>query len=282
MKVSLIGYGEAGQIFAGNLKGVGVRVWDTAPDVLMQAGCGAAKNAAQVAAGADLVICAVTAAQTVPAAAAAAPGLAPGTWYLDVNSASPVMKQSAALIISQAGGRYVEAAIMSPLPPKLLATSILIGGPHGEAFLDVAARIGFTAMEFFSPEVGQAAATKMCRSVMVKGVEALLLEALMTARRHRVEETVIASLTDLFPGPDWRTLAQYMISRTLAHGARRAEEMREVAATVEAAGGRPLMSLAIAEHQDWAATCGVTADQRDLTTMLDALLAALKDEEAQC
>ncbi len=282
MKVTLIGYGEAGQIFAAGLTGFGIRVWDAAPKVLARAGCGGANNAEQAAAGADVVICAVTAAQTVAAAAAAAPGLAPGTWYLDVNSASPVMKQSAALIVGQSGGCYIDAAVMSPLAPKGLATPMLIGGPDGEAFLEVARKLGFTGMTYFSSEVGPAAAAKMCRSVMVKGVETLLLEALVTARSYGVEETVIGSLTDLFPGPDWRELAHYMISRSLEHGTRRAEEMREVAETVDGAGVGALMSAASAERQHWAGACGVAANHPDLAAMLDDLLTALRCGKAAC
>ena len=96
--------------------------------------------------------------------------------------------------------------------------------------------LGFTGASVFAREVGKASAAKMCRSVMVKGMEALLTESLLTARRHGVEETVLASLKDLFPAADWRKLAQYMISRSLIHGKRRAEEMREVAQTVKNAG----------------------------------------------
>ena len=80
----------------------------------------------------------------------------------------------------------------------------------------------------------------MCRSVIVKGLEALLAESLLTARRHGVEEAVLASLPDLFPVGDWRKLARYMISRSLQHGRRRAEEMREAARTVAEAGVEPL------------------------------------------
>ena len=71
---------------------------------------------------------------------------------------------------------------------------------------------------------------------MIKGIEALLTESLLAARKHGVEDTVLASLQDLLPGVEWRKLAQYMISRSLIHGTRRAEEMREVAHTVANAG----------------------------------------------
>ncbi len=138
------------------------------------------------------------------------------------------MKKQAAAIIDGVGGRYVEAAVMTPFPPKRIASPMLLGGSHAEAFLARATPLGFKA-KVFSSEVGQASATKMCRSVMIKGIEALLMESMLTARHYGVEKTVLESLSDLLPVGDWEKLARYMISRSLEHGVRRAEEMREVA-----------------------------------------------------
>ncbi len=187
----------------------------------------------------ELVLCAVTAANDLAAARSVVPGLARGTFYVDLNSASPGTKARAAAIIEDAGGRYVEAAVMTPFPPKRIASPMLLGGPHAEAFAARAAPLGFQA-KVFSPEIGKASATKMCRSVMIKGIEALLMEvdadgAGITAS----EATVLDSLSDLLPVGDWEKLARYMISRSLEHGTRRAEEMREVANTVREAGVVP-------------------------------------------
>ncbi|MGL6214912.1 DUF1932 domain-containing protein [Billgrantia desiderata] len=101
-----------------------------------------------------------------------------------------------------------------------------------------------------SGEVGVASAIKMCRSVMIKGLEALTTECLFTARHYGAEEEVLASLQASFPGMGWdAALPHYLISRVAEHGWRRAEEMEEVAETVRAAGGEPHMSQAIAKVQ---------------------------------
>src|SRR5256885_9989776 len=102
-----------------------------------------------------------------------------------------------------------------------------LGGPHARVCLPLAHSLGFADAEVYSDAIGAASAAKMCRSVIIKGMEALLAESLLTARRHGVEDAVLASLQDLFPARDWRSLARYMISRSLQHGRRRAEEMRE-------------------------------------------------------
>jgi 3-hydroxyisobutyrate dehydrogenase-like beta-hydroxyacid dehydrogenase len=147
---------------------------------------------------------------------------------------------------------------------------MLLGGPHASDFLERARPLGFSA-EVFSAVVGQASAAKMCRSVIIKGLEALLMESMLTARSNGVEDAVLASLSDLLPVGDWPKLARYMISRSLEHGVRRAEEMREAARTVAEAEVEPLMSRSIAERQDWAALRRAALAQDDLGAMLDAI-----------
>jgi 3-hydroxyisobutyrate dehydrogenase-like beta-hydroxyacid dehydrogenase len=165
---------------------------------------------------------------------------------------------------------------MTPFPPKRIASPTLLGGPHAKDFLERARPLG-VAMTVASERVGVASVTKMCRSVIIKGLESLLSESMLSARRYGVENEVLASLSDLLPVGDWERLARYMISRSLEHGARRAEEMREAARTVREAGVVPLMSAACAERQDWAAA-HKDALRDDLAGMLDALLKDIDSE----
>ncbi|KJV10525.1 hypothetical protein VZ95_04300 [Elstera litoralis] len=282
MSIALIGFGEVGQILADDIKDRAVlTVWDTqfadpAASPRRAAtvrGLALPASAVEAVAGADLILSAVTAAQTLAAAEAVAEGIAPGARYLDLNSASPGQKAAAARAIGARGGVYVEGAVMAPFPPKRLATPILLGGPNGQAALPELAALGFAGAKFFSETLGQASAAKMCRSVMIKGIEALLTESLLAARHYGVEQTVLTSLDDLLPGPDWPTLARYMISRSLVHGRRRAEEMREVARTVSEAGGPSWMSAATAVRQDWAPQFHTADRAETLTALLDAIRA---------
>jgi 3-hydroxyisobutyrate dehydrogenase-like beta-hydroxyacid dehydrogenase len=131
--------------------------------------------------------------------------------------------------------------------------------------------LGFAGAGFYSDTYGQAAAAKLCRSIVIKGMEALRAESLLAARHYRVEDSVLASLSNLLPAPDWPERARYMISRALEHGVRRAEEMREAARTVEEAGLAPLLSEAIAQRQAWAARFADALGHEDLVAMLDAI-----------
>lgn len=279
--VALIGFGEVGVTLADALVAQGARIttWDikfedgaSKPSQAVHARpIDRAQSAPEAVHDAALVISAVTAAQTESAAADTASGLTKQAVYLDLNSASPEAKRAAAGLINATGAHYVEAAVMAPIHPKGIATPMLLGGPHAHAALPVLQELGFAGASFFSKVYGQAAAAKLCRSIMVKGVEALLTESLLAARHYGVEQTVLASLSNLLPAPNWPELAHYMVSRALEHGARRAEELRESARTVADAGLSPLMSDAIAARQEWAAAYDAALSTQDLTAMLDAI-----------
>jgi 3-hydroxyisobutyrate dehydrogenase-like beta-hydroxyacid dehydrogenase len=284
-RIALIGLGEVGQVLASDLHrsgGVELCAWDR---LIMVEGSEpsraaraltfvrAARSMAEAVSGSSMVICAVTAGECRAAAGEAAPALTRGPFYLDLNSVSPRTRVEAARTIEAAGGCYVEAAVMSPIAPKRIASPMWLGGPHAKAFLPLAQSLGFAGANVYSEAIGAASAAKMCRSVIIKGMEALLAESLLTARRHGVEDAVLASLQNLFPVGDWRSLARYMISRSLQHGRRRAEEMREAVKTVAEAGFEPWMSRGSVERQEWAAQHAEALSEEALTDMLDHILA---------
>ena len=284
-RICLLGFGEVGQTLATDLCERGFEnlvAWDLKfaardGDLAKRARAASvevADSAQHAAAGASLVLSAVTAAQAVAAAQSFAPHLGANTFFVDLNSASPSAKQQAQAAIDAGSGRYVEAVIMAPIAPKRIASPILLGGPHAHELETFARKLGFSGVDVFSDRVGQASAAKMCRSVIIKGLESLLTESLLSARHYGVEEAVIESLHNLLPGQDWRSLARYMISRSLLHGVRRAEEMREVALTVGESGLSPWMSSACAERQEWAAQFREHAAEESLEAMLDRLRAA--------
>ncbi|GAB3114034.1 NAD(P)-dependent oxidoreductase [Aestuariicella hydrocarbonica] len=291
-KICLLGFGEVGQALAADLLAQGpflelcafdkqFLVADSPAAQALQAHSGvkAALWADQAAQGCQLVISAVTAAQALAAAESVLPGLEAGAFFLELNSVSPGTKQAVADKVAAAGGRFVEASIMSPIEPKRLQAPILLGGAHAREFLPLGLQLGFAGMQFCSDALGQAAATKMCRSVMIKGMEALLTESLLSARHYGVEQTVLESLNNLFPLPNWPEHARYMISRSLEHGVRRAEEMREVCLTVSEAGIDPLMSQGCVERQAWAAQFKDALQQDDLNPMLDAIIHQNQSQE---
>jgi 3-hydroxyisobutyrate dehydrogenase len=266
LRVGLVGYGEVGGIFAAALARAGVAhvgafdvlvgdaAWAAkAGDRAGRDGVALASSTRDAVADCRLVISAVTAAATGAAATQIAEACSAHAFVLDINSASPRAKQGCADVVAQAGGRYVEAAVMTSVPPHGIAVPMLLGGPHAEAAQPLLAKLGFNA-SIGSPSYGVVSAVKLCRSVVIKGMEALAIESLLSARRYGVEREVLASLAETFPGLDWERQAGWFWRRVVQHGKRRAEEMREAAVTVRDAGIEPRMATATAGTQAWVAS----------------------------
>lgn len=264
--IGLLGYGEVGKIFAAGLRGQpgvsSLGAWDlkfAAPQTRQAetahadaAGITAHGSLAALCAASDLVISAVTASNTLVAAREAASHMAPGCVFLDLNSASPGTKQEAAAAVERVGARYVEAGVMTSVPPYGIEVPMVLGGPCAADLAAVLARWGMDAKPV-SDRLGVASAIKMCRSVMIKGLEALVIESYAAARSYGVEDHVLPTLAETFPSIDWASQGAYFFSRVVQHGKRRAEEMREAANTVREAGFEPFMAAAIADRQQWVA-----------------------------
>jgi 3-hydroxyisobutyrate dehydrogenase-like beta-hydroxyacid dehydrogenase len=215
----------------------------------------------------NLIISAVTASNTLDVAQEVARFIRPGTVFLDMNSASPGTKIAASHVIEEAGAQYVEAGVMTSVPPYGIAVPMLLGGRHAARLADRLRPVGLNLTPV-SDKIGVASATKMARSIMIKGMEALVIESYTTARKYGVEDAMLATMKETFPGIDWQQQGAYFFSRVVQHGKRRAEEMREAANTVQEAGFQPIMAAAIAEKHDWVAGIGKDAPWQEYADRL--------------
>jgi 3-hydroxyisobutyrate dehydrogenase-like beta-hydroxyacid dehydrogenase len=295
-RIGVVGYGEVGRIFAAGLKPQvsEVAAWDLkfADVATAQAqrehasgqGVRACGSMRELCEASDLVISAVTASNTLAVAQEAAPFLRAGSVFLDLNSASPGTKQQAAAAVQAHGAHYLEAGVMTSVPPYGIQVPMLLGGAKADELAQLLGSWGLDA-KAVSEKLGVASAIKMCRSVMIKGLEALVIESYATARAYGVEDHVLPTLQETFPSIDWHQQGAYFFSRVVQHGQRRAEEMREAANTVQEAGFAPLMTAAIAEKQQWVADLAREGVFRELAKgarwqeYADCLLAARKPEQ---
>jgi 3-hydroxyisobutyrate dehydrogenase-like beta-hydroxyacid dehydrogenase len=281
--ITLIGFGEAAEAFrmgwnhaASTVRAFDVKSLDPAQATLMAERCRAAgveccSALAEALAGARLVLSLVTAEQALAAARAAAPHIAQGTLWLDGNSCSPGTKRAAAAAIEQGGGRYVDMAIMAPVYPLKHQTPVLLAGPEADEAAAALRRLGM-ALEVVGRTVGEASMIKMLRSVMVKGIEALTAECILAARRAGVEAAVLASLQASDPALEWKKRAAYNLERMMVHGARRAAEMREVAATLRELGLPDRLAAATATWQDEVGALCLEGGAADLAARADRIL----------
>lgn len=259
-RIAIIGFGEAGLIFAQDLAGAAqITVWDkkfvnqeTAHlrGRAKQIGVRPADSLTDVLIDADLILSFVTASNALDVAEQAAPLMCAGQVFLDFNSVSPVTKRAAGHAIAKGAGEYLDVAVMAPVPPKRLDTPLLMGGRGAPHVASLLTSLGCSNVHAASENIGDVSAIKMCRSVMIKGLEALTTECLSAARQYGVEQVVLASLHASFPSLGWNDqLPHYLISRVAEHGLRRSEEMREVVKTLEDAGVTASMSNATQKVQ---------------------------------
>jgi 3-hydroxyisobutyrate dehydrogenase-like beta-hydroxyacid dehydrogenase len=288
LHIGFVGLGEAGSRLASGLRSVGIKhlaAYDLhthTPGRGERIQARAAENAVTLcaspeglAADSEVILSVVTASSAVEAAAQIAPYLSSQHLYADLNSVSPETKRTVGQIVSDTGARFVEVAVMAPVPPLGHKVPMLLGGEHAAAFVSLFAPYGLQ-LEIVSAQIGSAVAVKMCRSVVVKGLEALLFECVLGATKYGVDERVFASLEASWPGMNWSKLAGYCMGRVLEHGERRARELEEVAATLRAAGIEPLMAEAIVKRQDWGAQLGLLAQfegklPNDYATLAEAI-----------
>jgi 3-hydroxyisobutyrate dehydrogenase-like beta-hydroxyacid dehydrogenase len=266
--IGFIGFGEAGSHIAKGLKSAGItqifafdidshRVRHTAQEI----GIPLLESNRELSRSAQIIFSTVTCARALEAANQTASFLTPQHIYADLNSVSPAVKQQIELLIIASGAAFVEAAVMSPVRPHGHRSPMLLGGCSAPQFAEMMSTYGMR-MEVISEKVGAAAATKMFRSIIVKGLEALMLECVLAATPYGADERVFSSLSESFPGIDWQRLANYMVSRVIVHSERRAREMEEVAETLREIGIEPIMAEAAARRQDWCAKLDISSQFR--------------------
>jgi 3-hydroxyisobutyrate dehydrogenase-like beta-hydroxyacid dehydrogenase len=287
-----IGFGEAGQAIAAGLREAGVEriaAWDILflrpqgarlKDAGAAIGVRCAASAAEALHGADIIVSAVTAADSVAAAQSVKPHVSGKPFFLDINSVSPARKQETAKLLGD-GARYVDVAVLGPIHPARHQTPMLLAGADAAAVAPILSALGMR-VTVGSVEIGAAAAIKMVRSVMIKGIEALTYECFLAAARAGVVEEVAASLKNNFPGLDWKKLIPYNLERMARHGERRAAEMEEVVAMLPELGVEPLMAAATVKRQRDMGRIGQQASvrgvlEKDGVTILNAVSTAARD-----
>jgi 3-hydroxyisobutyrate dehydrogenase-like beta-hydroxyacid dehydrogenase len=292
-RLCFIGFGEAGQAIASGLREAGVEqisAWDilfphddgaTLKAAGTAMGARVATSAADAVVNSDIIVAAVTASSSYAAAQSVAPHIAGNPYYLDINSVSPGRKKDTAALLGGVA-RYVDVAILAPIHPKKHKTSLLLAGEHAHSVLPLLVDELEMQGAIASDEVGAAAALKMIRSVMIKGIEALTAECFLAAQRAGITEEVAASLKNNYPTLDWGKVIDYNLERMASHGIRRADEMEQSAVTLTEIGIEPLMTNGTVARQRRMGELGKqdairTAKTQGRAAILDAINKATKD-----
>ncbi|HJU22398.1 MAG TPA: DUF1932 domain-containing protein [Casimicrobiaceae bacterium] len=233
-----IGFGEVASRFSAALQAHGARVlaFDVlldrpdGRDVLIRRARGQPPDLvplADLASRADIVLSTVTTNVAVDAAKAAAPLLHRGQIFVDLNATSPAIKREIASIIDASGADFVEGAILSAVGVMGAKSKVLLCGARAD---EVAAAMSDLGLDFhaYGIEIGRASSFKMLRSVFSKGLEALLVECLLAARRAGIEHDLWREIVATMDAASFDEVGgNWIRTHATAHG-RRYHEMLQV------------------------------------------------------
>ena len=244
-RIALLGLGEAGRMFATGLATTADVVgWDPfvteAPPGVRLAGSGA-----EAVAGAQIVLALTTAVHSESSLSITIEAAAPGTLHADCATAEPSLKLALAERAAASGLRFADVAIMAPVRRGADATPLLLAGPGAADLAGVLTTAGMPVTVVDGP-AGDAAARKLLRSMLVKGLTGVMVESLRTSENLGVSDWFAEHLVETVVGLD-RVALSGLLDGTARHSARRIEEMEAAAAMAETAGGRAEISRAVAD-----------------------------------
>jgi len=268
VKLGFIGFGEAAFNISMGLKSEGLggiiaydKYWNSEPRselICKRAGEAAVELLPSLQAlveKSDIVISAVSADMAVSLAREAKPFLREGKIYVDLNATSPMTKEEVDNIISPAA-LFVDCAVMGPVPTYQHKVPVSVSGKGAGAFFEKMSSYGMNITLMEAP-AGSASASKMFRSIFMKGFVTILLEMLVAAQKYQVADDVLMSVNETLTGGPLLEVINGLVNRGVIHSERREHEMDEVIATLDTIGVDATMSKATKDKLRWCTNLGL-------------------------
>jgi 3-hydroxyisobutyrate dehydrogenase-like beta-hydroxyacid dehydrogenase len=221
--ICVLGLGEAGSRIAPGLAAAGAIVHAFDPKVSPPAEVEGFSSDADAARGASLVMALTSAHEAVETLELALPGMAAGTIYADLNTASAGLKTTLAAIAARAGAAFADVALMAPVPELGLRTPMLVSGPAAADYASLLSALGATVTLLDGPP-GMAATRKLLRSVFYKGLAAAVTEALRAGSVAGCEDWLRNDISQVLAGASAATVDR-LEEGSIRHARRRRDEM---------------------------------------------------------
>ncbi|PZW39351.1 3-hydroxyisobutyrate dehydrogenase-like beta-hydroxyacid dehydrogenase [Humitalea rosea] len=271
--IGFVGFGEAAQCFARHFSGQGVAGMlvfcegaTNRPPYSPAFRASVAAHGARLvdslealAAAADIIVSAVVVATAAGVGQAIAAAARPGALVVDINAATPSAKRLVAEAVAARGGQYVDANLMGAVGLYGPAVPLYCSGSGMARFIATFAPLGLV-IEDAGPEAGTAAAVKMLRSVVTKGIEALVMEALTAASAAGVRQEALRGICGPMDATSFSTFVDMCVRTDVLHAERRAVEMDGVIEGLRELGLDPVMTVATAARLRASAALGLRAE----------------------
>ena len=267
-KLGFIGFGEAAYNITVGLKSEGFeniaaydKYWNIEPqsdlivDRAKETGINLFPSLQELVENSDMILSAVSADMALPLAQEAKPFLKEGQIYVDLNATSPMTKEGIDSIISPEN-LFVDCAVMGPVPSNKHKVPICVSGSGAKMFSEAMAPYGMN-ITFMDAPAGSASASKMFRSIFMKGFVMVILEMLVAANEYKVADDVLMSVKETLTAGPLLEVINGLVGRGVIHSERREHEMDEVIATLETINVDGIMSRASKAKLNWCTKLGL-------------------------
>lgn len=240
-RVAVFGLGEAGGLIAGDLAKAGLTVtgYDPAP-VNTPAGVSRYDDPGRAVSDADVVIGLAAAADAAGALEQAFFEIPSTALYADFSTAPASLKRSLARRASERDIAFADVALLSVVVGLGIRTGALVSGTGAVRFVEFFRPLGMP-VDSLGDEAGDAATRKLLRSVFMKGLAGVVIEAMRAAERAGLARWLWENLSEEIARADG-TLLRRLVSGTGLHAGRRLHEMESAADLLEDLGVDPVMT----------------------------------------
>lgn len=247
MKIAILGLGEAGSHFANDLIAMGIEVsgWDPDLKRTLHNKVAFAKNNPAAVQNADIIFSVNYTSESQKIAQEVFSSLKKGAIYCETNTSSPATKISIEKILKPADIQFVDLAIMAPVPPKGIKVPLLASGPGAIYLKEKLAPYAFN-LKVLNNKTGAAAGRKLLRSIVYKGVAAVICEAMEAGQHFGLEDYIRTQINAIIGDND--TLIDRFVKGSRTHAKRRMHEMEAVVEMLEEANLDAIMSAAAVKN----------------------------------
>lgn len=242
LKIAILGLGEAGSHFANDLVKLGVNVigYDPNPLRKIDASIELKSSNAEAIKNADIIFSANLSSVSIEIAEELAGVLEPHQFFCEMNTSGPEKKKKIAEILKSSEVKVIDLAIMAPVPPKGIFTPLLASGEYAGEFLEKVKVLNLDLKILENSQIGEAAARKLLRSIVYKGIAAVVCEAMEAGEAFGMETYIRGQISSLIGGNN--EIIDRFVEGSRTHAVRRMHEMEAVIEMLEGQGVEPIVT----------------------------------------
>jgi 3-hydroxyisobutyrate dehydrogenase-like beta-hydroxyacid dehydrogenase len=242
LTIAILGLGEAGSHFANDLANMGVNVigYDPKPVRFLHKNIVLAANNLEASKDANIIFSVNLSSESENIAKEIANVLKPHQFFCEMNTSSPEKKKAIAMILKSTGVKMIDLAIMAPVPPKGIKTPFLAAGEHSAEFMEKVKPLNLTISSLDNSQIGDAATRKLLRSIVYKGIAAVICEAVEAGENFGMQSYIREQISSVIGGND--ELIDRFVEGSKTHALRRMHEMEAVVEMLQEKGLDPIVS----------------------------------------